>query len=96
MLLRILAITVVFYSLSTVTNAVLQAIGKVNVPVLNAVIALVVQTGVLTLLLVYTDLGDIALCIVTIIYSAMMCVLNNVIMSRNLHIVIDYKKTYLF
>ena len=94
MLLRILAITVVFYSLSTVTNAVLQAIGKVNVPVLNAVIALVVQTGVLVLLLIYTDLGDIALCIVTIIYSFMMCVLNNVIMRQNLHIINDFKKTY--
>ena len=96
MLLRILAITVVFYSLSTVTNAVLQAIGKVNVPVLNAVVALVLQTGVLALLLIYTDLGDIALCIVTIIYSLMMCVLNNVIMKKNLHINNDLKKTYLF
>ena len=96
MLLRILAITVVFYSLSTVTNAVLQAIGKVNVPVINAVIALILQTGILALLLIYTDLGDIALCIVTIIYSLMMCVLNNVIMKRNLHIVNDLQKTYLF
>lgn len=96
LLLRVLAITVVFYSLSTVTNAVLQAIGKVNVPVLNAVLALIVQTAALVVLLVYTDLGDIALCIVTIIYSLMMCVLNNVIMKKNLPINSDFKKTYLF
>ncbi len=68
LLLMLLAITVIFYSLSTVTNAVLQGIGKVNAPVLNAVIALLVQSMVLSALLVYTDLGDIALCIVTIIY----------------------------
>ena len=79
MLLRILAITVVFYSLSTVTNAVLQGIGKVNAPVVNAVVALLVQTVVLSILLIYTDLGDVALCIVTIIYSLMMCVLNNIV-----------------
>ena len=96
MLLRFLAITVVFYSLSTVTNAVLQGIGKVNVPVINAVLALILQTIVLSILLIYTNLEDIALCIVTIIYSFMMCLLNNFVMYRYLPIHNDLKKTYLF
>ena len=96
MLLRFLAITVVFYSLSTVTNAVLQGIGKVNVPVINAVLALVIQTVLLSVLLIYTDLGDIALCIVTIIYSFLMCILNNMVMYKHLTIHNDIKKTYLF
>ncbi|MCR5670977.1 MAG: polysaccharide biosynthesis protein [Butyrivibrio sp.] len=95
LLLRILAITVVFYSLSTVTNAVLQGIGKVNAPVFNALISLVLQTGVLAVLLIYTDLGDIALCIVTIIYSFLMCLLNNFVMKRHIPIRNDFKKTYL-
>jgi stage V sporulation protein B len=94
MLLRFLSVTVVFYSLSTVTNAVLQGIGKVNSPVINAVIALVIQSGVLTVLLIYTDLGDIALCIVTVIYSLLMCVFNNVVMVRNLPITTNIKKTF--
>ena len=96
MLLRFLAITVVFYSLSTVTNAVLQGIGRVNVPVLNALFALILQTVVLSILLIYTDLGDIALCIVTILYSFMMCVLNNVFMHKYLPVYYDLKKTYLY
>jgi stage V sporulation protein B len=95
MLLRFLAVTVVFYSLSTVTNAVLQGIGKVNAPVINALIALVIQSAVLAILLVYTELGDIALCIVTIVYSFMMCILNNVVMVKNLPITTDFKKTYI-
>ena len=95
MLLRFLAVTVVFYSLSTVTNAVLQGIGKVNAPVINALIALVIQSAVLTILLVYTELGDIALCIVTIVYSFMMCILNNVVMVKKLPITTDFKKTYI-
>lgn len=96
MLLRFLAITVVFYSLSTVTNAVLQGIGRVNVPVLNALFALILQTVVLSILLIYTDLGDIALCIVTILYSFMMCVLNNIFMHKYLPVYYDLKKTYLY
>ncbi len=94
LLLMLLAITVVFYSLSTVTNAVLQGIGKVNSPVINAVIALIVQSVVLWILLVYTDLGDVALCIVTIVYSFIMCLLNNYVMQKNLPITYDLKKTY--
>ena len=96
MLLRFLAITVVFYSLSTVTNAVLQGIGRVNAPVVNALIALILQSIVLGFLLVHTDLGDIALCIVTIIYSFVMCILNHFVMVRNLPVQNDLKKTYLY
>lgn len=94
MLLMILSVTVIFYSLSTVTNAVLQGIGRVNVPVFNAVIALIVQTAVLSLLLLYTDLGDVALCIVTIVYSLLMCILNNVVMRKYIPVANDIKKAY--
>ena len=94
MLLMFLAITVVFYSLSTVTNAVLQGIGKIYIPVINAFISLVVQAVLLVLLLVYTDLNDIALCIVTIVYSLLMCVLNNFFLKRSLDIATDIKKTF--
>ncbi|WP_026515700.1 putative polysaccharide biosynthesis protein [Butyrivibrio sp. MC2021] len=95
MLLMILSVTVIFYSQSTVTNAVLQGIGRVNAPVLNASIALIIQTVVLSLLLLYTDLGDVALCIVTIVYSLMMCILNNVIMRKHIPVANDIKKAYI-
>ena len=94
MLLMFLSVTVIFYSLSTVTNAVLQGIGRVNAPVFNAMIALIVQTAVLSLLLLYTDLGDVALCIVTMVYSFMMCVLNNLVMRKHIPVYNDIKKTY--
>ncbi len=94
MLLMFLAITVVFYSLSTVTNAVLQGIGKIYIPVLNALLSLIIQGALLAVLLLYTDLNDIALCIVTIAYSFLMCVLNNFFLRRSLEIVTDIKKTY--
>ncbi len=95
LLLMILSITVVFYSLSTVTNAVLQGIGKVNVPVINAVVALILQTLILNVLLIFTDMRSVALCVATIIYSLMMCLLNNIILKKNLPVHNDLKKTYI-
>ena len=94
MLLRILSVTVVFYSLSTVSNAVLQGIGKVNIPVINAVIALVAQTAVLSMLLIFTDFTDISLCVVTIVYSLLMCILNAASLKRYISTTTNYKKTY--
>lgn len=94
-LLQFLAITVVFYSISTVSNAILQGIGRVNAPVKNATIALIVQTVLLIPLLLYTDLGNKALAIVTIAYSLMMCILNELSIKKVLNIKQEWKKTYI-
>lgn len=77
-LLRVLSISVVFYALSTLTNGVLQGIGKVNIPMINAAIALVIQTIVLVVLLLFTDIRLYALAIAMIVYSFTMCVLNQI------------------
>ena len=94
-LLRVLCVTVVFYSLSTLTNAVLQGIGKVNIPVINAAVALVIQTVVLLILMYYTNLGLYAIAIAAICYSFMMCLLNNISVAKYLKYKQNYVKTYL-
>ena len=83
-LLRALSVTVVFYSLSTLTNAVLQGIGKVNIPVINAFAALVIQTVVLVPCLWFTDLNLYSLAIATIVYSLLMCVFNGIAVRKSL------------
>ncbi len=75
-LLVALAVTVVFFSLSTLSSSILQGIGKVNTPIYNAVIALAVQTVTLIGLLLLTDLDLYALVIANIVYSGLMCILN--------------------
>lgn len=75
-LLMALAVTVVFFSLSTLSSSILQGIGKMNTPIYNAVIALVVQTVTLIGLLLLTDLDLYALVIANVVYSGLMCVLN--------------------
>ncbi|WP_091870340.1 polysaccharide biosynthesis protein [Butyrivibrio sp. INlla16] len=94
-LMQMLAVTVVFYSLSTVSNAILQGIGRVNAPVLNATFALIVQTALLVVLLLFTNLGNKALAIVTITYSFLMCVLNEHSISKVLNVKQDIMKMYL-
>ncbi len=76
--LMALAFSVVFYALSTLTNSILQGIGRVNVPIVNAVIALILQTVTLVPLLLFTDMGIYALVIATTVYSGAMCVLNQI------------------
>lgn len=83
-LLAGLAVSVVFYGLSTISNGVLQGIGRVNLPVVNAAVALVVQTAVLVPLLLYTNLGLYAMVAVTVLYSLLMCILNGYSVRREL------------
>lgn len=83
-LLMGLAATVVLYGLSTLTNAVLQGIGKVNTPVINAVIAIGIQTAVLISILYYTDWGIYGVMTATVLYSLFMCILNNIFMRKYL------------
>lgn len=83
-LIKALSVTVIFYCLSTLSNAILQATGNVNIPVINAAVSLVVQTAVLVGLLLHTELDLYSLVIATIVYSLMMCVLNGIAMKRRL------------
>jgi stage V sporulation protein B len=94
LLLASISITVVFYSLSTITNGVLQAAGKVNLPVINAAAALVIQTAVLVGLLLYTDSGLYALSVAMITYSFLMCVLNQIAARKTLKYKQELKKTF--
>lgn len=84
-LLRVLSVTVILYGLSTLTNAVLQGIGKVNTPVIHAAVALVIQLGILAGLLFYTDIGLYALAGANIAYSLIMCILNHIAVRKHLN-----------
>ncbi|MCH5344639.1 MAG: polysaccharide biosynthesis protein [Acetatifactor sp.] len=75
-MLMALALSVVFYALSTLNSSILQGLGKVNTPIINAAIALILQTATACLLLFYTDLDLYSIAIANTFYSGIMCVLN--------------------
>ena len=93
-LLAALAVSVIFYTLSTLSNAVLQGIGKVNIPVVNAAAALIVQTAVLVVLLMFTELGLYSLVISNVVYSGTMCLLNGHSVKKNLKYKQEWLRTY--
>lgn len=90
-LLRAMAVTVIFFSLSTLSSSILQGIGKVNTPIYNAAIALVVQTVTLVSLLLLTDMDLYALVIANVVYSGLMCILNQLSVRR----AIGYRQEFL-
>ncbi len=93
-LLRWLSITVVLFSVSTITNGVLQGIGKVVKPVVHASIALVIQGIVLALLLIGTNWNLYALVIASILYSGLIVFLNGKSLRKLLHYRQEIKHTF--
>lgn len=94
-LIRVLAMTVVFYCLSTLSNAILQGTGNVNIPVINAAISLIIQASVLIILLKNTSLGLYALVIATIVYSFLMCILNGAAIKAKLYYKQEMVRSYI-
>lgn len=94
-LLAMIAVTVIFYSLSTLSNGILQGIGRVNLPVRNAGIALAVQTALLAALLTFTELDVYALVICLIVYSFLMCLLNSISVRRCIGVKENLKTMFL-
>lgn len=81
-LLMTLAVSVIFYALSTLSSQILQGLGKLNAPIINAGVALVIQTAVAIALLLFTDLELYSIAIANIVYSGVMCVLNQLSVRR--------------
>ena len=83
-MMRAGAVSVITYSISTLSNGMLQGIGKMNLPVRNASIALILHLGALIALMYYTDLGIYAVIISTIFFSLLMCLMNNLSLKHSL------------
>lgn len=94
MMLRIGAIAVVFYTLSTVTSSALQAIDRMNLPVIHASISLVVHIGIVWGLLKYTDMGIYAIVVGNATFPILIMVLNLIALYRELGYVQEFAITF--
>lgn len=75
-MLQLGAITVVFYCMSTVTNAILQGVNKMTTPVKHGAISLVLHLIGLYIMLVFFKWEIYAVVAGNIIFSLSMCILN--------------------
>ena len=76
---------VIFLSMSTVTNAILQGINHMNVPVRNAFISLILHIGVLYLMLMVFKMGIYSMVFANIAFAVFMCILNAIAIRRYLN-----------
>lgn len=89
------ASAVVFYSLSTVTNAILQGIDRMDTPLRNSAISLALHVAILMGMLYVLEWGIYAVIFSNILFALTMCVLNGLSIRRYLHYRQEWKKTFI-
>ncbi len=89
------SVAVVFFSLSTVTNAVLQGINRMQTPLKNAVISLIIHVGILFAMLFGFKMGIYSVVYSNILFALTMCLLNGAAISRFLNYRQEMKKTFI-
>lgn len=94
MMLQLGALSVVFYCLSTVTNAVLQGLDNMMAPVKNAAISLVIYSASLFVMLVVFRWGIYAVVLGRIVFSMSTCILNAHALRERVGYVQEQKKTF--
>lgn len=97
LLIRITAVgasAVAFYSLSTVSNAILQGINHMKTPLKNSAIALAVHVVLLLVMLYGLKWGIYAVIFSNILFALLMCVLNGRSIRRYLDYRQEYRKTF--
>ena len=86
---------VIFYSLSTLTNGILQGIDKMRLPVIHAAIALALHLILLYVLMVVFRMEGMAIVWSYIFFGALMCILNNMAIRKHLRYRQEIKRTFL-
>lgn len=94
-MLRVGALSIVFYSLATLTNAVLQGINRMAAPIRNALIALVIHVVPLLLLLYVFKLNIFAVVIGTTVFAIIICYLNVLALRRALRYRQEVARTFI-
>lgn len=89
------AVAVIFYSLSTVTNAALQGMDKMNRPVIHSAISLAVHIVLVVVLLKFSGLGVYALIIGNVTFPLLVCILNWIAVAKTARYRQEIKTTFL-
>ena len=89
------SVAILFYSLSTLSNGILQGIDRLRIPVRNAAISLVLQLVFLIVALQRFDLNIYGMVYANAFYGLCMCVLNHLSVVRYSGVKQNIHKTYL-
>ena len=89
------SLAVVFYSLSTVTNAILQGLNHMELPIRHAVAALMIHVAALEIFLLVFKLGIYSVVFANIAFAFVMCVMNGRAITRHTRYRQEIKKTFI-
>lgn len=93
-LMQIGAISVVTYSVSSISTAVLQGLNKIKIPVRNALIAVGVRIILIFILLYAFNLGLVGAVINSVIFSFIIVILNYRSLQKEIHLKLNYKQIF--
>lgn len=94
-LLRIGSITVIFYSLSTLSNGILQGINRMRDPVIHAIVSLVIHVVAFVVLITGFKLNIYAMLYADIIFAFCMCIFNAMSIKRHAKYHQEIVKTFI-
>lgn len=89
------AAVIILYSLSTLTTAILQGLGKLKEPLIHNIIALIIHIGVLYLMLRVWNLNIYSVLYANAIFALIVCILNAIAIRRFIYYKQEYRKTYI-
>lgn len=87
--------SVIFYSLSTLTNGILQGIDRMKLPVIHAAIALGLHLALLYVLITVFHLEGVAIVYSYTFFGIIMCILNAASIRRHLKYRQEIKRTFI-
>lgn len=93
-MMQVGAAAILFFSLSTLSNGLLQGINRMKEPIKNAVIALVLHLGILVGLMYAFNLNIYAVVIANAAFGLIMCILNAHSLKKYSGFKQEYKKTF--
>lgn len=82
------SIAVVFYSVSTVTNAILQGIDRMRLPIIHALTALVLHLAAMEVMVLVFHMGIFSMVFANILFAVIMCFLNH----RSIRKILGYRQ----
>lgn len=94
-LIRYGSVAIIFYALSTITNAILQGINQMRLPVKHSAISLGVHVVLVFVLLKFTNLDTYALVIGNVTFAFLVCILNWISVAKHLNYKQEVIKTFL-
>lgn len=94
-LLTIGGITIIFTSISTLTNGVLQGINHLEVPVRHSAIALIIHLAALYVMMDKFDMGIYGVLFSSLLFSVLMTVMNQFSIRRYIHYKQEVVRTFI-